>query len=82
MASAKSPHNSGREKLHQAYQLAGEAASDTAEQLKTRAKSSMQTNKQRATEIAKKAESSIKEHPVLSVGCAFLAGWVIAKLLK
>jgi ElaB/YqjD/DUF883 family membrane-anchored ribosome-binding protein len=83
MATAKSPqHNSGREKLQQAYHLAGEAASDTAGQLKARAKSSVQTNKKRAADIEKKMESSIKEHPILSVGCALVAGWVIAKLMK
>ncbi|WP_193164986.1 DUF883 family protein [Microbulbifer hainanensis] len=94
MATAKSPHhNSGREKLHQAYNLAGEAASDTAEHLKARAKtsaenlkerakSSVEAGKQRATSMERKVESSIKEHPLISVGCAFAVGWVIAKLLK
>lgn len=82
MATAKSPHNSSREKLHQAYNLAGEAAHDTAESLKARAQNSMESGKQRAADVAEKAESSIREHPVLSVSCAFVAGWLIAKLLK
>lgn len=72
----------GREKLRQASQLAGEAASETAEQLKSRARSTAQTSKQRAADLEKRMESSIKEHPVLSVGCAFFVGWVIAKLMK
>lgn len=83
MATAKSPlPNSSREKLQQAYNLAGEAASETVGQLKARAMSSVQSNKQRASDIADKAESSIKEHPILSVSGAFVVGWVIAKLLK
>lgn len=83
MATAKSPqHNSGREKLQQAYHLAGEAALDTAENLRTRAKTSVKSNQKRATDVAEKAESSIRKHPTLSVGCAFAAGWLIAKMLK
>lgn len=82
MATAKAPHNSGREKLQKAYHLAGEAASESAEHLKTRAKSTLESNKQRAVDLEKKVENSVKAHPVLSVGCAFAAGWVIAKLFK
>ncbi|MBB3062801.1 hypothetical protein [Microbulbifer rhizosphaerae] len=81
MATAK-PLNSGRDKLRQASHLAGEAATDTAAQLRERAMSSVQTSKQRAAELEKKWESSVKRHPVLSVGGAFVAGWVIAKLFK
>lgn len=83
MATAKSPqHNSGRAKLQEAYHLAGEAAHDTAEELKARARSSVQSNRKRASDVAARAESSIREHPALSVGFAFAAGWLIAKLMK
>lgn len=96
MATAKSP-NSGthttRDKLHQAYNLAGEAAHDTAEQVKARAhdtaenvkartRASVEQGKQRAQDVAERAENSIKAHPLVSVGCAFAAGWLIAKILK
>lgn len=98
MASAKSPNSgagleSGREKLHQAYNLAGEAAHDTAAHVKTRAREtaesvkahtreSMEKGKERAHDVAERAENSIKAHPLISVGCAFAAGWLIAKILK
>lgn len=98
MASTKSPNSgaglhAGREKLHQAYNLAGEAAHDTAEhvkmrarekadQMKTRTRESVEKGKQRAHDVAERAESSIKAHPLVSVGCAFAAGWLIAKILK
>lgn len=98
MASVKSPNSdsgihSGREKLHQAYNLAGEAAHDTAahvktraretaDQVKTRTRESMEKGKQRAHDVAERAENSIKAHPLVSVGCAFAAGWLIAKILK
>ncbi|WP_295802290.1 hypothetical protein [uncultured Microbulbifer sp.] len=93
MASTKAPHNSGREKLSQAYHLAGEAAHDTAEHMKararetadsvkTRTRDSMEKGKQRAHDVTERAENSIKAHPLVSVGCAFAAGWLIAKILK
>lgn len=83
MATAKAPQtNSSREKLAQAYQLAGEAATQTAGDLRARATTTLNSSKRRATDFEKRAEATIKAHPVLSVGCAFAAGWVIAKLLK
>lgn len=93
MATAKAPHNSGREKFSQAYHLAGEAAHDTAEHVKTRAREtadtvkartrdSMEKGKQRAQDVEERVENSIKAHPLVSVGCAFAAGWLIAKLMK
>jgi|GEM_PF-832796 len=96
MATAKAPNsgtNSAREKLNQAYHLAGEAAHDTAEQVKARAhntaesvkartRTSVDKGKQRAHDVAERAENSIKAHPLVSVGCAFAAGWLIAKILK
>ena len=94
MATAKAPNSgSTRDKLHQAYNLAGEAAHDTAAQVKTRARETADTvkartrqgvesGKQRAHDVAERAETSIKAHPLVSVGCAFAAGWLIAKILK
>ena len=94
MATAKAPNSgSARGKLHQAYNLAGEAAHDTAEQVKARAhdaadtvkartRDGMEKGKQQAHDVAERAENSIKAHPLVSVGCAFAAGWLIAKILK
>ncbi|WP_043317654.1 YqjD family protein [Microbulbifer sp. HZ11] len=99
MATAKAPNSgtantgSTRDKLHQAYHLAGEAAHDTASNVKMRARETadtvkartrhgMEKGKQRAQDVAEKAENSIKAHPLVSVGCAFAAGWLIAKILK
>ncbi|MFI2812404.1 MULTISPECIES: hypothetical protein [Microbulbifer] len=82
MATAKAPNSSSQEKLRQAYHLAGEAASDQAAHLRERARSSVENSKRRATDLEQRFESSIRKHPVASVGCAFAVGWVIAKLLK
>ncbi|UTA47738.1 hypothetical protein L1F30_16475 [Simiduia sp. 21SJ11W-1] len=83
MATAKNMNSiSSQEKLAQAYHLAGEAAADAVGNVKEQAKATLEANKERATEVADKAESVIKERPLLSVGCAFVAGWAISKLLK
>ncbi|WP_346838937.1 hypothetical protein [Microbulbifer sp. SAOS-129_SWC] len=82
MATAKDPNSSGPEKLRQAYHLAGEAAHDAADNLKARAKSSVDSNKERAENVMHKAEDSIRKHPLMSVGGAFLVGWAISKLMK
>ncbi|WP_077406291.1 DUF883 family protein [Microbulbifer agarilyticus] len=94
MATAKAPNSgSSHNKLHQAYNLAGEAAHETASQLKSRARETadtvktrahdgMEKGKQRAHDVAERAENQIKAHPLVSVGCAFAAGWLIAKILK
>ncbi|MEW5248845.1 hypothetical protein [Microbulbifer sp. 2201CG32-9] len=83
MATAKpSSNSSSREKLHRAYNLAGEAAAETAESLRQKARSSVEINKQRATDLEQKVEASIQSHPLLSVGCAFAVGWIVARLMK
>ncbi|AOS97006.1 hypothetical protein AUP74_01571 [Microbulbifer aggregans] len=94
MASVKpSSNSSSKEKLHQAYNLAGEAASDTASHireqaankaahLRDRARSSVERGKHRATDMEHRLEESIQRHPLVSVGCAFAAGWLISKILK
>ncbi|WGL18095.1 hypothetical protein PVT68_07315 [Microbulbifer bruguierae] len=94
MATTKAPNSgAGREKLHKAYNLAGEAAHDTAEhvkmraretadQVKSRTRETVEKGKQHAHDVTERAENSIKAHPLISVGCAFAAGWLIAKILK
>lgn len=72
----------GQDKLAQAYHLAGEAASDMIGSVKQQAKTQLDVNKERANDVAGKAEALIKDRPLLSIGCAFAAGWVVSKLLK
>ncbi|MDN4504276.1 hypothetical protein QX776_17845 [Alteromonadaceae bacterium BrNp21-10] len=80
-AATKSDHSS-QEKLTEACHLAGEAASDMMDNVKGQAQATYQANKKRAGEVANQAESLIKERPLLSIGCAFVAGWAVSKLLK
>ena len=80
--SKKSTTDTSQEKFKHAYQLAGEAASDIAENIKQQTKSQVDTTKDKASELGEKAENVIKERPLLSIGCAFAAGWAISKLMK
>ena len=73
---------SSQDKFKQAYQLAGEAASDIAGNIKQQTKSQIDTNKDKASELGDKAENLIKARPLLSIGCAFAAGWAISRLMK
>lgn len=79
----KSPlKNSDDRKLKDAYNLAGEAASDYLDGAKGHAKVKIDEGKEKAQELTQKAEAYIKEKPLVSIGAAFVAGWAISKLLK
>ncbi len=81
-STAKKEALEGKEKFSEAYHLAGEAAADLVSGIKDHAKVTLEENKDRAIDMSEKAESLIKERPLLSVGCAFLAGWAVSKILK
>lgn len=80
--SNKSTVHTSQDKFKQAYQLAGEAAADMAGNIKEQTKSQIDTSKDKASELGDKAENLIKERPLLSIGCAFAAGWAISKIMK
>lgn len=71
-----------KEKLNEACSLVNEAASDMIEHAKEKAKDKINVNKQQIDDVSDKTERFIKEKPLLSIGCAFAAGWAIAKILK
>ncbi|SDJ70209.1 DUF883 family protein [Microbulbifer yueqingensis] len=82
MASVRPPNSSSREKLREAADLAGQAASESASYARERARESVDRGRQRASDLEQRFESSIKDHPLVSVGAAFAVGWVIAKLMR
>jgi len=93
MATVKTKTQDPKEKFGDAYHLAGEATSEAMNSLKDQAKESLNESSEKiksmASESSEKiksvtsqAENLIKERPLLSVGCAFLAGWAISKLIK
>ena len=79
---AKTKTQSSQEKIEDAYHLAEEAASDTVDSLKIQAKEKLGESSEKIKEVTNQTESMIKERPLLSVGCAFLAGWAVSKLIK
>lgn len=86
MTTVKTPKqdefSQGQEKLSEAYKLAGEAASDIVGGIKSQAKTKISDNKDKAMDATKVAEAFIQEKPLLSLGCAFAAGWLVSKILK
>ncbi|NMT18243.1 hypothetical protein HKA89_28075, partial [Vibrio parahaemolyticus] len=49
---------------------------------KDQAKEKLDVGAQQVQQATKSAENVIKERPLLSIGCAFLAGWAVSKLIK
>lgn len=72
----------GQTKMKEAYKLAGEAASDMIDNVKDQARAKYDENKVKATELSEKAGGIIREQPLVSIGVAFAAGLILAKLYK
>ncbi|UJF22648.1 hypothetical protein [Shewanella sp. OMA3-2] len=82
MATTKAKTAEPQQKIEEAYHLAEEATSEMVNSLKDQAKESLSEGTEKVKSATHQAENMIKEHPLLSVGCAFLAGWAISKILK
>lgn len=82
MATAKTKTTDPQQKIEDAYHLAEEATSEAVSSLKSQAKESLSEGTEKVKSATHQAENIIKEHPLLSVGCAFLAGWAISKIIK
>ena len=55
---------------------------DTIENVKEAVHETLEASSESVKNTSEKAENIIKERPLLSVGCAFLAGWAVSKLIK
>jgi len=82
MATTKAKNQDPQQKIEDAYHLAEEATSEAVNSLKDKAKDSFGEGSQKVKSATAQTENIIKEHPLLSVGCAFLAGWAISKFIK
>ena len=82
MPVSKTKTQKPQEKMEDAYHLAEEAASETVNTIKNKAKDSLDEGSDKIKIATDQAESIIKERPLLSIGCAFVAGWAISKLIK
>ncbi|MDW6092539.1 hypothetical protein [Vibrio rhizosphaerae] len=59
-----------------------EQIEETADAIKQQAKEKLEAGAESIQQATKSAENVVKDHPLLSLGCAFLAGWAVSKLIK
>ncbi|WP_160064400.1 hypothetical protein [Psychromonas sp. L1A2] len=82
MATPKAKTQESQQKIEEAYHLAEEATSEAVHSLKNKAQESLSEGSEKVKSVTSQAENIIKERPLLSIGCAFLAGWAVSKLIK
>jgi len=82
MATPKAKTQESQQKMEEAYHLAEEATSEAVHSLKNKAQESLNEGSEKVKSVTNQAENIIKERPLLSIGCAFLAGWAVSKLIK
>lgn len=78
-SSEKSPE---MKKFIEAYHLASEAANDLLNNFKVKADDAYTDNKAKANRVKDNALEMVKEQPLVSIGAAFVTGWIISKLMK
>lgn len=82
MPTSRAKTQKPQEKMEEAYHLAEEATSETVNNIKSKAQDSLEEGSDKIKSATDQAENLIKERPLVSIGCAFLAGWAISKILK
>ncbi|HAS6756740.1 hypothetical protein CGH31_12460 [Vibrio parahaemolyticus] len=82
MANTKESAVKPQEQFEEAYHLAEQATSEAVGAMKEHAKEKLEVGAENIHQATKSAENVIKERPLLSIGCAFLAGWAVSKLIK
>ncbi len=82
MAAARTQKNSTQAKSEEAYEKAEEAAIEAVDNIKEHVQQSVAAGSETLKSATTTAENTVKKRPLLSVGCAFLAGWAVAKLIK
>ncbi|TOL10381.1 hypothetical protein CGI05_18545 [Vibrio parahaemolyticus] len=82
MANTKESAVKPQEQFEEAYHLAEQATSEAVGAMKEHAKEKLEVGAENIQQATKSAENVIKERPLLSIGCAFLAGWAVSKLIK
>ncbi|HBV77764.1 MULTISPECIES: hypothetical protein [Vibrio] len=71
-----------KQNIEEAYQKAEKATVEAVDQLKDQAEEKLAAGSESVKNVTSQAESIIKQRPLLSIGCAFLAGWAVSKLIK
>lgn len=71
-----------KQNIEEAYEKVEQAATDAVENIKEQAQEKLDASSDNIKAATAQAEKTIKERPLLSIGCAFLAGWAVSKLIK
>lgn len=78
----KSAMKTQQQKLEDAYHLAEQATTEAVGEIKKQTQAKLDAGSETVQDATKQAENIIRERPLLSIGCAFLAGWAVSKLVK
>ncbi|MEZ9059118.1 hypothetical protein [Vibrio pelagius] len=82
MPNANSKKTDPKQQAEEVYEMAEEVATEAIENVKNTVQDTLEAGSETVKSKAEQAENMIKERPLLSVGCAFVAGWAISKLIK
>ncbi|QXO16596.1 MULTISPECIES: hypothetical protein [Vibrio] len=82
MATARKQQDEPQEKIEDAYHKTEEATLEAVGQIKEKVMEEIEAGQESLRSATDQAGNFVKERPLLSVGCAFLAGWAISKLIK
>ncbi|WP_413285242.1 hypothetical protein [Vibrio sp. MA40-2] len=82
MPRSNTQQSTAKKKAEDAYEKAEEATAETVENIKDQVQEKLEASSESVKNATQQAENLIKERPLLSVGCAFLAGWAVSKLIK
>ncbi len=82
MPNANSKKTDPKQQAEEVYEMAEETATEAIESVKNTVQDTLEAGSETVKSKAEQAENMIKERPLLSVGCAFFAGWAISKLIK
>ncbi len=82
MPNANTKKTDSKQQAEDIYEAAEEVASEAIKNVKNTVQDTLETGSKTVKNKTEQAENMIKERPLLSVGCAFIAGWAISKLIK
>ena len=82
MPKSNAKNSEAKQQIEETYEKAEEAAVEVIENVKEAVHETLEASSESVKNTSEKAGNIIKERPLLSVGCAFLAGWAVSKLIK
>ncbi|MEO9654231.1 hypothetical protein [Marinomonas sp.] len=82
MANTRAQTAKTKEQASQTFTDAEKVAAETVDNLKEKAQQTFEASSESLHKATEQAEKVVKKRPLLSIGCAFAAGWAVSKLLK